>query len=356
MTLPARALVLERLGEAPSLEEVEVPEPGPGEVRVRMLAAGVCHTDLAAVRDSFAAPIVLGHEGAGEIESVGPGVTAPAPGTRVVLSWRTPCGTCRSCIGGRPEVCEHGLELRPGRTLWRGEPIPGLLSTGCFSEYVVVPAEAAVPVTADLAPEHAALVGCGVATGVGAVLYAARAEPGCSVAVWGAGGVGLNVVAGARLVRAETIVAVDPDEAHLRLATARGATHVATPEDAAATVAEATGGRGVDYAFEAAGREDAFLAAVDALAVGGELVVLGGMPPQAPVALAPRSLLRGQQRITGCIYGWIRPHRDLPLLARWCADGVLSVADLVTRTISLEELPGAFAGRPAGVRTVVRFE
>lgn len=355
MTAAARALVLRRLGGAPRLETLEVPEPGAGEVRVRMLAAGLCHTDVAAVTDAFAAPIVLGHEGCGEVESVGAGVTAVCPGDRVVLSWRVPCGGCRACAGGRPHLCERGLELRPGRSRWRGEPIPGLLSTGCFAELLVLPAEAAVRVEADLPPEQAALVGCGIATGVGAVLYAARVEPDASVAVWGAGGVGLNVVAGARLARARTIVAVDPEPEQLRLAAARGTTHAAAPEAAAATIAEATGGRGADYAFEAVGREDAFVAALDALAVGGELVVLGGMPPQAPARIVPRSLLRGQQRITGCIYGWIRPQRDLPLLARWCAQGLVPVADLVARTIGLDELPDAFDARQTGGRTVVRF-
>ncbi|MFQ5426935.1 MAG: alcohol dehydrogenase catalytic domain-containing protein, partial [Gaiellales bacterium] len=141
-----RALVLERLGGRPRVEEIEVPEPGPGEVRVRMLASGVCHTDLAAPRDAFRAPLVLGHEGCGEVESIGDGVTAPTPGARVVLSIATACGRCRQCRSGRRAVCAHLLDLREGRSRWQGEPIPGLLSLGCFSELVVVPADAAVPI------------------------------------------------------------------------------------------------------------------------------------------------------------------------------------------------------------------
>lgn len=347
------ALVLERLGSMPRLETVEVPEPGPGEVQIRMLAAGVCHTDLAASRDAFAAPLILGHEGCGEVVATGDGVTDLAPGTRVALSYRTACGACRQCLAGRPEVCAHGLDLREGRSRWRDEPIPGLLSLGCFSELIVVPAGAAIPLDAPLPVEQAALIGCGIATGVGAVLNCARVVPGSSVAVWGVGGVGLNVVAGARIAEAGTIVAVDPDPEHLDLAAARGATELLRPE-AAVDALVAHGG--VDVAFEAVGREDAFLDALESLAVGGQLVILGGIAPDSLVEVAPRTLLRRQLEIRGCIYGWCDPASDFPRYARWCADGTIPIDDLVTRTIALDELPGVFAEAPSGVRTVVRFD
>lgn len=348
------ALVLERLGGAPRMEAVDVPQPGPGEVKIRMLAAGICHTDLAASRDAFAAPLVLGHEGCGEIAATGVGVEGLPPGTRVVLSYKTSCGNCRQCRSGRPEVCAHSLDLREGRSRWHGEPIPGLLSLGCFSELIVVPAEAAVPIDAGLPVEQAALIGCGIATGVGAVLKCARVRPGSTVAVWGVGGVGLNAVAGAKLAQAGTIVAVDPDPSHLALAAARGATELLEP---AAAVDALTELGGVDVAFEAVGHEDAFLSALESLAVGGELVILGGIAPDSLVEIAPRTLLRKQVQIRGCIYGWSDPKEDFPRYARWCTDGTIPVDDLVTRTISFDELPRVFSEeRPPGVRTVVRFD
>jgi S-(hydroxymethyl)glutathione dehydrogenase/alcohol dehydrogenase len=349
-----RALLLECLGGAPRLEEVEVPAPGPGEVRVRMLAAGICHTDLAAPRDAYAAPIVLGHEGCGEVEAVGDGVDSLTVGDRVALSIKTACGRCRQCVSARPALCAHGLDLHPGRTRWRGEPIPGLLSLGCFSDLVVVSAQAAVAIDADLPVEQAALVRCGIATGVGSVLNCARPQPGAVVAVWGVGGVGLNAVAGARIAEAGTIAAVDPEPSHLELAAARGATMLLQPDEA---VDALTAIGGVDVAIEAVGREDAFLAALESLAVGGELVVLGGIPVDSRVLVTPRTMLRKQARVTGCIYGWIDPQKDLPRFARWCADGTIPVDDLVTRTIGLEELPAVFTEeRYPGVRTVVRFD
>ena len=353
-TETARALVLERLGGVPRIETVEVPDPGPGEVRIRMLATGVCHTDIAAPRDAFAAPLVLGHEGCGEIVAAGEGVTGLTPGTRVALSFRTACGSCRQCLSGRPEVCTHGLDLRDGRSRWRGEPIPGLLSLGCFSELIVVPAESAIPIDAALPVEQAALIGCGIATGVGAVLNCARVQRGSVVAVWGVGGVGLNAVAGARIAGAGTIIAVDPDPSHLELAGARGATELLRPDAAVEALAELGG---VDVAFEAVGHEDAFLLALASLAVGGELVILGGIAPDSVVEVAPRTLLRKQLQITGCIYGWSDPNTDFPRYAQWCADGTIPVDDLVTRQITLDELPAVFAEeRHPGVRTVVRFD
>ncbi len=350
-TVPA--LVLERLGDVPRIEDVEVPEPGPGEVRIRMLAAGICHTDIQAPRDAYQAPLVLGHEGCGDVESVGEGVAGYSVGDRVVLSIKTACGACRQCLSGRPAVCAHALALRPGRSRWRGEPIPGLLSLGCFSELIVIPAAAAVVVDDTLPIEQAALVGCGIATGVGAVLRCAQVQPGAVVAVFGVGGVGLNVVAGARLAGAGTIAAVDPDASHLERAAARGATILLQPDEAVAALTEIGG---VDVAFEAIGHEDVFLAALDSLAVGGELVILGGVPPDLFVPVAPRTILRKQARVTGCVYGWIDPQVDLLQIAGWCADGTIPVDDLVTRVITLAELPAVFTEeRRPGVRTVVRF-
>jgi S-(hydroxymethyl)glutathione dehydrogenase/alcohol dehydrogenase len=268
-TIECEGLVLRTWHEAPTVEELRVEPPGPGEVRVRISAAGLCHTDLSAVRDARSTPMVLGHEGAGVIESVGQDVTGLQPGTSVLLCWKTPCGLCPKCSAGKMYLCERVLDVGEPRVFWRGKPVARILNTGCFSELVVVPAKAVVPFDDILPPELVALVGCAVATGVGAVLRTVEVEAGSSLAVWGAGGVGLNVVFGARIAQASTIIAVDPDPERRRLATDRGATHTVAPEDTLECVEEATGGRGLDYAFETVGEPVVMTEALSTLGVGG---------------------------------------------------------------------------------------
>jgi S-(hydroxymethyl)glutathione dehydrogenase/alcohol dehydrogenase len=343
-----RGLVLERPNEPPRLHEIEVLPPGPGEVRVRMHAAGLCHTDLSNVRDARTTPLLLGHEGAGVVESVGSGVDELSPGMQVLVCWKVPCGRCRQCSAGREHLCERVQELAEPRFIWNGKPLPPLLNAGCFSELVVLPAAGAIPLDGDLPLEQAALVGCAVATGVGAVLKTAQVEPGARVGVWGAGGVGLNVVSAARLAEAATIVAVDPDPRRRELALARGATDAVEPG------AELTD---LDYAFEVVGEPEVMAEALAALGVGGRLVLVGAAARDALLAFQPRAFMSKQQQIVGCIYGSLHPHRDLPELLRWCANGRLPLADLVGRRITLAELPAAFVEPPGdGVRTIVTFE
>jgi S-(hydroxymethyl)glutathione dehydrogenase/alcohol dehydrogenase len=343
-----RGLVLERLNEPPRLHEIDVLSPGPGEVRVRMRAAGLCHTDVSNVRDARTTPLLLGHEGAGVIESVGEGVDDLAPGAPVLVCWKVPCGTCRHCSAGRLHLCERVQELAEPRFLWHGEPLPPLLNAGCFCELIVLPVAAAIPLDDGLPLERAALVGCAVATGVGAVLKTAQVEPGARVGVWGAGGVGLNVVSAARLAEAATIVAVDPDPERRELALARGATAAVEPDTELADL---------DYAFEVVGEPETMAAALASLGVGGTLVLVGAAARDALLSFHPRAFMSRQQRIVGCIYGSLHPHQDLPELLRWCADGRLPLDDLLGRQISLDELPAAFVQPPAdGVRTIVVFE
>jgi S-(hydroxymethyl)glutathione dehydrogenase/alcohol dehydrogenase len=343
-----RGLVLERLNEPPSLQEIEVLPPGRGEVRVRMRAAGLCHTDMSNVRDARTTPLLLGHEGAGVIESVGEGVDGLEPDIPVLVCWKVPCGECRHCSAGRLHLCERVQELAEPRYFWRGDPLPPLLNAGCFSELIVLPVAAAVPLDDALPLEHAALVGCAVATGVGAVLKTAQVEPGARVGVWGAGGVGLNVVSAARLAEASMIVAVDPDPTRRRLALARGATEAVEP---GVEVTE------LDYAFEVVGEPEIMSAAIDSLGIGGTLVLVGAAARDAVLSFHPRAFLSKQQQIVGCIYGSLHPQRDLPELLRWCNDGRLPLADLVGPRISLDELPAAFVDPPSdGVRTIVVFE
>jgi S-(hydroxymethyl)glutathione dehydrogenase / alcohol dehydrogenase len=351
----ARAVVLRRHGKLPTIETVEVRAPGAEEVRIKMLAAGVCHTDIAAIRDARSVPLVLGHEGVGLIESVGVGGDEQLLGTRVLLIWKTPCGSCRRCLQQRSHLCERTRSLPHTVHDSAGEPLAVLLDTGCFCDYVVIPAEAVVQVPSFLADTEAALVGCAVATGVGAALYSARVEPGDFVGVWGVGGVGQNIVAGARLAHAGVIVAVDPNEDRRRLALARGATVACPPEDAVMTIDQATGARGLDVAFEAVGEPAVMSAAIDALGVGGQLVLVGAASRDAVLPLAPRPFMSRQLRLVGCIYGSLRPRIDLPMLLRLCVEGELSQSDLIGEVRRLEDVPNVFETKASGVRTVVTF-
>lgn len=354
--IECRGLVLHRHNTTPSLETLRVDPPGPGEVRVRMRAAGLCHTDISAVRDARVVPLVLGHEGAGVIEAVGAGVTLQA-GTPVLLCWKTPCGHCRRCHAGELHLCESVVGLSVPRTFWRDVPIAPLLNTGCFAEYLVLPAESVIVLDREMPLEQAALVGCAVATGVGAALRTARVEPGAAVGIWGTGGVGLNVLAGARLAHAGTIIAVDPSPERRAVALLRGATRAVAPEAAPDCVRLATAGRGVDYAFEVVGTPQTMAQALAALAPGGTLVLIGAAARDALFAFRPREFMSKQQRIVGCIYGSLRPHVDLPLLLQWCHDGTLPLTDMVGQTVTLDQLPTQFtAASASGVRTVVIFQ
>ena len=312
-----------------------------------MRAAGLCHTDVSQVRDARFTPILLGHEGAGEVESVGADVKGLTPGDPVLVCWKVPCGRCRRCAAAQEHLCEQAVGLGEPRSFRDGEPIGPLLNAGCFADYTVLPAAGAIPIPVDLPLEQAALVGCAVATGVGAVLWTARVEPGASVAVFGTGGVGLNVVAGARIAGAGRIVAVDPDASRRGLAAVRGATETLPPGEPFEPV---------DYAFEVVGEPAVMEQALAALAPAGELVLVGAAARDALLSFHPRAFMSRQQRITGCIYGSVRPQEHLPQLLAWCADGTIPVADLVGRRVALDELEDAFM-EPAsgGVRTVVEL-
>lgn len=351
------ALVLERLGQSPTLHEIEVQDPGPGEVRIRVRAAGICHTDLGSVHYARAVPMVLGHEGAGVVESVGEGVSHVRAGDAVAINWQPKCGRCRNCLRGRRDLCENILTTTQPRLLHDGKPLHAMLSAGAFCPLVVVPAGGAVPVRGDMPVEKAALLGCAVATGVGAALYSARIEPGDDVVVIGAGGVGLNIVQGARLALAGRIVAVDVDDARLALALRLGATHAVNggAVDSTEFVRAVTGGRGADAVFEVVGRVDLMQQGIEMLARGGALILVGAAERSAELAFLPRRFMSQQQVIRGCIFGNIQPELDLPRFADWYMDGRLHLDELHTATVTLEELPGIFArGGPAGgIRTVV---
>jgi S-(hydroxymethyl)glutathione dehydrogenase/alcohol dehydrogenase len=354
--LQGEGVVLGRVGETPRLRELEFLPPGRMEVRIKMTSAGVCHTDLAAIRDARTTPLLLGHEGVGEIESIGDDVQGLSAGDRVLLSWRTPCGHCRSCARAQPHLCLQPRTTSEPRVLADGAPISPLLESGCFASYVVVPAGGLAKLPEGLDGATAALVGCAVATGVGAVLHTAAVQAGDDVAVWGAGGVGLNVVlAAATLARARSIIVIDPDPQRRDAALRRGATVVATPEESSAAVAEATAGRGVDHAFEVVGDPSIMREAIDALAVGGQLTLVGAAARDAQLRFEPRRFMSRQQRIVGCIYGSLRPAADLPLLLEWCRAGVIPLDDLIGERLTLADLPSLFERPSSGVRPLVEF-
>jgi S-(hydroxymethyl)glutathione dehydrogenase / alcohol dehydrogenase len=371
-----RAAVLPRPGEPIAIEELELDEPGPGEVRVRMLASGVCHSDLH-VRDGEwqrPGPIVMGHEGAGLVEAVGSGVdpgpaeTRLRPGRLVALSWVVPCGTCRSCRSGRSWECPDSPSFRHGRDpsgrthLHRpdGSDVLAYLSIGTMAEAQVVPAAAAVPMPDGTPAEVAALIGCCVATGVGAVVKTAAVPAGASVAVIGLGGVGLSVVMGARLAGAGQVVAIDRVAPKLELARELGATDVilAGPDDATTVAAlrDATDG-GPDFAFEAIGRPATVELAIEALPPGGTAVLVGMTPQGERASLDVYRFVDGGRRVLGSNYGSAVAALDFPRYAALHLEGRLPVDRLVDRRIDLTGVEGAFdrLRRGEGLRSVIAF-
>lgn len=324
-----------------------------------MAASGICHTDLTWVRDAAACPVVMGHEGAGVVEKVGDSVTRFRPGDHVVINWRAKCYRCRRCLSGQSHLCENVQTTAAPRVFWKDTPLNLMLNAGTFCPLVVVPEAGAVPIRQDIPLEKAALLGCSVATGVGAVLYAAAVRPGESVAVIGAGGVGLNVIQAARLANAAAIVAIDKRDDGLNRASQFGATHVvnSAEHDPLAYVREITAGRGVEHVFEAVGLPETMALGLELLGQGGLLTILGAAARDAEFSFYPRRLQSHQQKIQACIYGDIHAEIDLPMFADWYMTGRLKLDELHSATIRLEDALAAFSGHGHhdGVRTVISF-
>jgi NDMA-dependent alcohol dehydrogenase len=355
-----RAAVLNAIGEPLSIEEIELAPPGRGEVTVRLSASGVCHSDWNVVSGVTPnpVPVVLGHEGAGIVEALGEGVTSMTKGDHVVLSWLPSCGRCFFCTQGRPILCEWSTPAMLAGTMpdgttrltRDGEPVYHYSFLSTFAERCVVPEESCVPIRKDASLEVAALVGCAVMTGIGAATNRARVEPGSSVAVFGAGGVGLSAVIGARLAGAATVIAVDPLEFKRELALELGATHALDPLDGKAPdqIRELTAGRGADYAFDAAGARGLVRAAYDSVRPGGTVVAIGIPPADEEARIPGPRLSREEKIVTGSLYGSCRPHFDMPLVLDLYMEGRLPLDRLVTRTYPLEKINDAFAAMGAG--------
>jgi len=327
------------------VDDLAVRDPGPGEALVRIHAAGLCHSDLSVINGTipFPTPVVLGHEGAGVVESVGAGATGLRPGDHVVLTTLGNCGACAACDSGRPTMCRTTFGSRSQPFSWREQPTYSFANTSVFSERTVVRVNQCVPIPADVPFAAAALVGCGVLTGVGAVLQRARVPEGASVAVIGVGGVGLNVIQGAALAGASRIFAIDNNPRKEQIAREFGATDfVADPAEVRTSAA-----RGVDFSFECVGQVALIRAAFDLLDWGGTCVMLGVPEASAelPVTVAAMYL---DKALLGCRYGSSQPQRDVRRYIDLYRAGRLKLDELVSREYPLADLTKAVHDLEAG--------
>ncbi len=355
-----RAVVFTSPAKPVEVADVDLDPPGPGEVRVKIAAAGVCHSDLHVRRGDWQppAPLVMGHEGAGQVVEVGPGVTWLTEGDHVVLSWVAPCGRCRYCLAGREARCQVAATVvGPGGVLSDGTSrlsaggrrIAHYLGVSSFAEYAVVPASGAIKIRRDAPLDVVALVGCAVATGVGAVTNTAAVEAGAAVVVIGCGGVGLSVVQGARLAGAGRIIAVDVRTEKTVLAARLGA----TDEIDAASADPVTAVRdllpdGADYAFDAIGLTRTTEQAIRMLGLGGAAVLVGLPPTGATASFEPLVLAESDQRILGSNYGSLRPAVDIPALVDRFMDGDLLLTELISAREPLESAEAALGDLAAG--------
>lgn len=362
-----KAAVLHEYDQPLRIESIELADPRPDEVIVRLAASGVCHTDLSVQRGKLPLPppCVLGHEGAGVVEDVGSGVTHLKPGDHVVLSWVQNCGRCPYCVAGRHHLCEGAiLDAILGEDLvYRraGQGLGRLAGVGSFAERTVVRASAAVKIPDAVPLDAACLIGCGVMTGVGAAINTVRIEPGQTVAVFGCGGVGLNVIQGAALASPSRIIAIDVLPQKLALAAEFGATDTIDAHNAGdvrAAIKDLTGGLGVDYAFEVTGLPNVILDAFLAVMRGGTAVVVGA-PGFAEEVTIPAALFALEERsIVGSLYGGANMRHDMPRLADLYLRGRLKLDELISRRIRLEEVNEAFAAIENGgvARSVIVYD
>jgi S-(hydroxymethyl)mycothiol dehydrogenase len=337
-----RGVVLTELGRF-GVALLDLDEPGPGEVRVRIEASGVCHSDLHVIETGFGhpLPVLLGHEGAGEVEAVGEGVSHVRAGDHVVLGWRSPCGECPWCLRGAPHLCRTP-RVAPRRMRSDGAVLTGVLGLGTFATRTVVHADAAVRVPGGLPPEQACLLACAVATGVGSVLKTAQVWEGARVGVIGCGAVGLSVIQGARIAGASEIHAVDLDTRKLEAAQRFGATHTGD-------------GKRLDFVFDVVGRPETVALGLRMLGHAGTLVYIGLPQPGSEVSLPLQYFFDRRLRILVSHGGDHVPSDDFPMLAQLALEGKLDLAGMVSKTIALEDVPRAFDDMRSGdvIRSVI---
>ncbi len=368
--MKVRAAVLERFGAPLEVQELELAEPKAGEVLVRLVACGVCHTDLytaSGADPSGYAPTVLGHEGAGVVERVGDDVTSLEPGDHVVTLFSPQCRECVHCLSPRTNLClaireQQGKGHLPDGTtrLSRdGEPVRHFMGTSTFAEYTVMPEIALAKVSPEAPLDGAALFACGLSTGLGAAIKTAAVEPGSTCVVFGAGMVGLGTVAGCRLQGAERIICVDLSEERLRLAQGQGATETMLGgPDTVERILESTGGYGADYTFEATGNVTVMRQAVESARMGWGLCTVAGVAGKGETLdIVPRFLITGR-RVAGSSFGGIKGRDEVPqLIDRWLA-GDINVDPFLSHTLTLDEVNRGFELMEAqdGIRSVIRFD
>jgi S-(hydroxymethyl)glutathione dehydrogenase/alcohol dehydrogenase len=342
-----RAAILWEQGQPLSVESAELDPPNAGEVLVEVKAAGVCHSDLHAISGDWpmTVPLVPGHEGAGVVRELGEGVTRVKPGDRVVFCWAPACGQCPACRDGRPLLCDrldrttfrNRLPTGDTRLRARDREVAPFLGTACFATHAVVPQEALIPIAADVPFESLAAVGCAVITGVGAVTNAARVPAGATVAVIGAGGVGLNVVQGAHLAGSARVIAIDRQAAPLALARTLGATDAVTPGGRISdAVKELTGGRGADFVFDTVGTPDTMADAIASARKGGTVVLTGLSRLDAKGTVKMYGFVMHEKRLIGSVYGSGDPLQDVPRLVELHRSGRLKLGELAARVYPLE--------------------
>ena len=383
------AAILWEQGQPLSVEAAELDGPGTGELLVEIKAAGVCHSDLHPARGDWAmkVPVVLGHEGAGIVRDVGPNVTRVRKDDHVVLCWAPACGVCPPCKEGRAVLCDrlekvtyrNKLPSGAARLHARGKDVAPFLGTACFSDFVVVPEEAAVPVPRDLRLDALATNGCAVLTGVGAVTNAARVPAGSRGLVIGTGGIGLNVIQGAAIEKCEQIIALDLRPAPLALAKQFGATHciegtgvastgtstglstnqrLPSPvHDVPAAIRELTGGRGADFVFDTVGSPATLATAIACTRKGGAVVLTGLSRQDAQGSIPMFPFVMQEKRLIGSVYGSGQPLKDIPRLVSLYQAGRLKLDELVSRTYPLDKVNDALAALAAsdGARGVIRW-
>jgi len=362
-----KAAVFRKVHEPLTIESVDIDKPWGREVLVRTAATGVCHSDLHVVdglgRFPLDRPYVLGHEGAGVVEAVGAEVTTLRPGDHVVACLSGFCGSCAQCLAGHPNLCVGGVVTRAEsahpRLSQRGQALRQFIGISSYAERMLLHENSVVKIDSDLPLDRAALVGCGVLTGVGAALRTSGLEAGQTVAVFGCGGVGLSIVQGARIGGARQIIGVDVFESKLEMAKRVGATHVvnSAKDDPVKTVRALTGGAGVDHAFEAVGNATLVRQAIESLAIRGTATIVGVLPPDAKIEF-PWMAIRPECRVQTSRMGSNRFRIDIPLYLEFYRQGRLLLDEMVTRRGRLDDINDAFRAMKAGevARSVLTFD
>jgi S-(hydroxymethyl)mycothiol dehydrogenase len=361
MPQEVQGVVARAKGEPVTLETIVIPDPGPGEAVVEIQACGVCHTDLhyreGGINDEF--PFLLGHEAAGIVESVGDGVTNVKPGDYVILNWRAVCGTCRSCLKGKPWYCFSTFNASQKMTLTDGTELSPALGIGAFVEKTLVHSGQCTPVDPEAPATAAGLLGCGVMAGLGAAMNTGGVGRGDSVAVFGCGGVGDAAIAGSYLAGASTIIAVDIDDQKLEWAKDFGATHTinSTKEDPVARIQELTGGNGADVTIDAVGRPETYKAAFYARDLAGTAVLVGVPTPDMELTIPLIDVFGRGGALKSSWYGDCLPSRDFPMLIDLYLQGRLNLEGFVSETIDLDSVEAAFHKMEGGgvLRSVVVF-